>query len=262
MDVKKHFGRVYCEILDKIELHKSLVFVVLDPPKQSPEVAGRIALVAEEAGIDAIAVGGSVGAQGKLLDDTIQRIKENCSLRVILFPGNIATLSKKADAIYFMSMLNSLDPYYISGAQTASAFPLKESGVEPIPSSYIIIEPGRAAGWIGRAKPIPREMPYLAGITALAGQYLGSHLVMLESGGGAARHAPLDMISYTKKMVDVPVLVAGGIKTHKDVFLVAKAGADIQHIGTAFEHEQKNILRAKEKMRKMVEAARKGGMQR
>jgi len=260
--MNNHFGRVYNEILSGIESKKSLVFLVLDPPKQEPVMAGKIAKLAEEAGIDAIAVGGSVGAQGRLLDDTLGKIKENFNLNVILFPGNIATLSQKADAIYFMSMLNSNDPYYITGAQIASSYPVKESGIEPIPSSYIICKPGRAAGWVGRAQAIPRDMAYLAGITALAGQYMGSHLAMLESGGGAEKHVPLDMITYTKKLVDIPVLVAGGIKTPDQAYQVAKAGADILNIGTAFEHAQQDLDLAKDKMRKMVESARKGGQER
>src|SRR3990167_932765 len=159
-------GKVYAGILKEIGQLGGLVFLVVDPPNQDPSLAGKTAKVAEEAGVNAIAVGGSVGAQGELLDKTILEIKDKTSLPVILFPGNIATLSKHADAIYFMSMLNSLDPYFITGAQTASAYPLKESGIEPIPASYIIIEPGRAAGWVGRAHAIPRDMPYLAGITA------------------------------------------------------------------------------------------------
>ncbi len=136
-----------------------LSFLVIDPPNQSPEVAGKLAKVAQEAGVDALCVGGSVGAQGELLDKTILEIKDKSSLDVILFPGNIASLSKHADAIYFMSMLNSLDPYYITGAQIASAWPVKKMGLEVIPTSYIVVEPGRAVGWVGRAQPVPRELP-------------------------------------------------------------------------------------------------------
>src|SRR3989344_4255831 len=186
-------GKVYKQILKRIEEKGGLAFTVIDPPNQDAKVAGKLAKVAQESGIDAIAVGGSVGAQGELLDSTILQIKNNCSLPVVLFPGNIASLSKHADAIYFMSMLNSNDPYYITGAQIASSYPVKKMGIEVIPTSYIIVEPGRAVGWVGRAQPIPRNLPYLAGITALAGEYLGSKLVILESGGGAESPAPVEM---------------------------------------------------------------------
>jgi len=105
-------GNVYRGILRQISESGGLTFVVIDPPNQTPETAGRVAGIAERCGVSAIAVGGSIGAQGELLSSTILSIKEKSSLPVILFPGNIATLSKHADAIYFMSMLNSTDPYY------------------------------------------------------------------------------------------------------------------------------------------------------
>jgi len=259
MRVKKHFGKFYSRVLETIERDGGLTFIVVDPPNQGTETAGKIAKLAEEAKIDAIAVGGSVGAQGTLLDETITQIKENSSLPVILFPGNIATLSSKADAIYFMSMLNSLDPYYISGAQTAASLPVKKSGIEAIPTSYIIVEPGRAVGWVGRAKLVPRELPYLAAITALAGQYMGSHFVILESGGGAPRPAPLEMIKQTSSLIDVPLVVAGGVKNKAHAGAVIKAGADIIHVGTAIENSSSNFKEAKKKLTGFSQAVKKAG---
>ncbi|MDO8427756.1 MAG: geranylgeranylglyceryl/heptaprenylglyceryl phosphate synthase [Candidatus Diapherotrites archaeon] len=229
--------KVYDYVLNEIDSKKGLVFVVIDPPNQEPNVSGKIAKIAEQKGVTAIAVGGSVGAQGALLEDTIQEIKENCSLPVILFPGNIATVSKKADAIYFMTLLNSNDPYYLAGAQISSAYSLKRMNLEVIPTSYIIVEPGRAAGWIGSAKLIPRELPYLAGITALAGQYMGSKFSILESGGGAPEPVPVEMIAYTKKLIDIPLIIAGGVRTPEYALRTIKAGADIVHVGTAVEEQ-------------------------
>ncbi|HZX19752.1 MAG TPA: geranylgeranylglyceryl/heptaprenylglyceryl phosphate synthase [archaeon] len=252
-------GKVYKQILKRIEEKGGLAFTVIDPPNQDAKVAGKLAKVAQESGIDAIAVGGSVGAQGELLDSTILQIKDNCSLPVILFPGNIASISKHADAIYFMSMLNSLDPYYISGAQIGAAAPLKRTGLEVIPTSYIVIEPGRAVGWVGRAHLIPRELPYLAGITALAGEYMGSKLAILESGGGAPEPAPMEMISYTKKLIDIPLLVAGGVKNDKYAYDCIKAGADIVHVGSAIEDESDNLSKAKILMEKLAKAVSKAG---
>ena len=95
----------------------------LDPPNYTPKLSGQIAKIAQENGLDAIAVGGSIGAQGELLHETIKEIKAQSTLPVILFPGNIATLSKHADAAYFLSLLNSNDPYWITGAQISAAFP-------------------------------------------------------------------------------------------------------------------------------------------
>lgn len=251
-------GKVYKKILNLIEEKKGLTFLVIDPPNQSPETSGKLAKIAEESGVDAICVGGSVSAQGKLLDDSIMQAKENSSLPVILFPGNIASLSGEADAIYFMSMLNSLDPYYISGAQIASSMPVKKLGLEVIPTSYVIAEPGRAAGWVGRAQPVPRNLPYLAAITALAGQYMGSKLVILESGGGAPEPAPPEMITATKKLIDIPLIVAGGVRTPDFAYQTIKAGADAIHVGTALEKTNGDLQKAKKVFDSIVSAVKKG----
>lgn len=255
----EHFGKIYRKIKDEIARDRGLTFVVIDPPNQTPDQAGGIAKAAEEAGVDAITIGGSIGAQGTLLDDTITRIKENTSLPTILFPGNVATLSEKADALYFMSMLNSVDPYYISGAQTAAALPVKQMGIEVLPTSYIIVEPGRAVGWVGRAQKIPRNLPYLAAISALAGQYMGAHLTILESGGGAPSPAPPEMVSYVKKTIDIPLIVAGGVRNPNYAYETIKAGADAIHVGTAAEEAEGSFKKAKETLAKITAQVKKAG---
>lgn len=262
MRKERHFGRVYSKILSDIERKGALTFMQLDPPKYVPEQCAKIAKAAEANGLDAFAVGGSVGAQGALLDECIKAIKENSSLPVILFPGNIATISKHADAIYFMQMLNSLDPYYLSGAQITASYPIKQLGLEVIPTSYIIVEPGRAVGWIGRAQLIPRSFDYLGGITALAGQYIGSHLIILESGGGAPEPAPMKMISYVKNLIDVPLVVAGGIKNEKYAYNTIKAGADIIHVGSALEASNGNLQKFSSTLKKITSSVKRAGKER
>ncbi|MCX8158362.1 MAG: geranylgeranylglyceryl/heptaprenylglyceryl phosphate synthase [Candidatus Diapherotrites archaeon] len=253
---------VYNKILSSIKEVGCCIFLVIDPPNQSPEEAGKIAKIAEDNGVKAVAVGGSVGAQGELLDKTILEIKNNSSLPVILFPGNIATLSKYADAIYFMYMMNSLDPYYITGAQIASAMPIKKIGLEVIPTCYTIIEPGRAVGFIGRAQKVPRDLPYLGAISCLAGQYMGAKLAILESGGGAESPAPVEMIKQTKQVIDIPLIVAGGVRNDKFAYECAKAGADILHIGTVVEESSKDFKKIDEKISKIVRSAEKGAKER
>ncbi len=231
----------------------------LDPPNYSPEMPGKIAKVAEENGLDAFAVGGSVGAQGKALNECLKEIKENSSLPTIIFPGNINTLSRHADALYFMSMLNSNDPYWISGAQIGASLPVKQMGLEVIPTSYIIIEPGEAVGYMGRAQLIPRNKNYLAAVTALAGQYMGSKLIILESGGGAPQPCAKEMVSATKKLIDVPLIVAGGIKNEKQAYETIGAGADIIHVGSAFEACKGDLKEMGKKFKAITAAVKKAG---
>ncbi len=258
----EHFGKTYKHILKQIEERKGLVFLVIDPPDQTPEESGILAKLAEQAGVAAFAVGGSVGAQGSTLDKTIKEIKANSSLPVILFPGNIATLSPKADAAYFMSMLNSRDPYFISGAQIASSLPIKKMKLETIPTSYLVFEPGRAVGWVGHANLIPRDVPYIGVAAALAGQYMGSHLVILESGSGAPNCVPPKNVQAIASAIDIPIIVAGGVKNPKMTFDSINAGASIVHVGTAVDDLQKSKAKALKLMQDLVSAAEKGGKNR
>lgn len=258
----KHFGKVYEKILKEIEEKKGLAFLVIDPADAELKDIPSMAKLAEETGFSAFAVGGSVGAQGEILDQTIKLLKENSKLPVILFPGNIASLSPHADAAYYMSLLNSRDPYYISGAQIAAAYPTKKMNLEVIPSSYIVFEPGRAVGWVGDAKLIPRDIPYIAGITALGGQYMGSHLVILESGSGAEEPAPVQSIAACRKLIEIPIVVAGGVRTPQLAYESIKAGADIVHIGTSINDVSGDKEKTKKLMKEMIEAVRKAGKER
>jgi phosphoglycerol geranylgeranyltransferase len=251
-------GKVYSKLLKQLNEEAGALFLVIDPPNQTPEQAAKMSKIAEEAGAKAIAVGGSLGAQGKQLDDTLIAIKDKCSIPNILFPGNIATLSKLADAVYFMSMLNSNDPYYISGAQVASSFPIKKMDLEVIPTSYIIVEPGRAVGFMGRAQLIPRNLPYLAAANALAGQYMGSKLAILESGGGAPQPVTKQMVATTKAYIDIPLLIAGGVRTPQYAFDCISSGADIIHVGSAIEKTNGNGKEALTKLTKMCASVKKG----
>jgi phosphoglycerol geranylgeranyltransferase len=251
-------GKVYSKLLSQLKEEAGALFLVIDPPNQSPEQAAKMSKIAEDAGAKAIAIGGSLGAQGKLLDDTLTAIKDKCKVPTILFPGNIATLSNIADAVYFMSMINSNDPYYISGAQVASSFPVKKMGLEVIPTTYIIVEPGRAVGFMGRAQLIPRNLPYLAAASALAGQYLGSKLAILESGGGADKPVTKQMVATTKASIDIPLLIAGGVRTPAFAFDCISSGADIIHVGSAIENTNGNGKEASTKLKKMCDSVKKG----
>ncbi len=146
------------------------------------------------------------GPRGEVLDGVVKAIKESSSLPTILFPGSHGGISKYADAIFFMSLLNSRNPpFFITGSQALGAFTVKRYGIEPIPMAYLVVEPGETVGWVGDAKPIPRHKPKIAAAYALAGQYLGMRLVYLEAGsGGEGAGSPPEMISLVRRVIDVP----------------------------------------------------------
>ena len=95
-------------INETLKDHK-MHFTLIDPDEQSPEEAAKMAQAAEKANSDGILVGGSITDQDDL-NLTVKAIKENTDLPIVLFPGNISGVSKFADAILFMSLLNSTNP--------------------------------------------------------------------------------------------------------------------------------------------------------
>ena len=99
-------------IQEKREKEGALFFSLIDP-LDHPDMETAINRAAEtaEAGADIVLVGGSVGAQGDLLDGVVKGIKDKVNVPVVIFPGNTSTISKHADALYFMSLLNSRQPY-------------------------------------------------------------------------------------------------------------------------------------------------------
>ncbi|WP_292473009.1 geranylgeranylglyceryl/heptaprenylglyceryl phosphate synthase [Methanosphaera sp.] len=231
-------------INETLKDHK-MHFTLIDPDEQSPEEAAKMAQAAEKANSDGILVGGSITDQDDL-NLTVKAIKENTELPVVLFPGNISGVSKFADAILFMSLLNSTNPYWITGAQALSAPSIKKMGIETIPMGYLIIEPGGTVGWVGDAKPIPRKKSDLALAYSMAAEFLGMKVIYLEAGSGADSHIPLDFIMKVKKLTNLILIVGGGIRTAQDAKEVSQAGADIVITGTVVEETEDAYEKIKE----------------
>ncbi len=252
-------GKIEKYILNELDKKGALFFALIDPlDYKDLEDAVETAKNADEADADVILIGGSTGVQGDMLDNVSKMIKENVSRPVVLFPGNIGTLTKYADAVYFMSMLNSRNPYWISQAHMLAAPMLKQYGVEPLPVAYIVVEPGGTVGYVGDARMIPREKPKLAAAYALAAQYMGFRFVITDAGSNPKEgHIPLEMIKAVSSAIDIPYVAAGGIRTPDEARSVIKAGADIIQVGTALEKSSRV-----EKIKNMVKAVREAAKER
>lgn len=232
-------GNVEKYLREKIRERGATHLTLLDPDKINPETAGRIASDVEKVGTAAILLGGSTICSLYQVDSLAKKIKKSVNIPLILFPGNVSGISRFADAIFFMSLLNSNNPYYLIDAQALSAFTVKKYNIEAIPTAYIILGDGGTAGFIGHARPIPYEKPEIATMYSLAAQYIGMRLVYLEAGSGAKEPIPPKVISAVKHAVNVPIIVGGGIKKKEDIRTAIKAGADILVTGTIVEETAK-----------------------
>lgn len=230
-------GSVERYLLDKIREDGAIHFVLLDPEELSPKLAAKTACEVESCGTTAIMVGGSTIVSTSHLDAVVKAAKKAVKIPIILFPNNITGISKYADAIWFMSLLNSSDPYFITGAQILGASIIRKFGLEPIPLGYVTVGEGGAVSVVGRACPIPYGKPKLAVAHALAAQYFGMHFVYLEGGSGAKQPAPNKMIRMVKSAINIPLIVGGGIRTGEQARNVVDAGADAVVTGTITEEE-------------------------
>ena len=219
------------DILKTRKLH----FTLIDPDEQTPEEALKIATEAIEGGTDGIMIGGST-VDGEDVDNTCKILSENIAVPIIIFPGNISSVSKYADGIFFMSYVNSTNQYWINGAQALAAPAVKASGIEILPMAYMVVEPGGTVGWVGDAKLVPRNKPKIPAIYAMSSEMFGMRYFYLEAGSGADKPIPPEMVAYSKKATDdMVIIVGGGIRDGKAAYTAAKAGGDIIVTGTVVE---------------------------
>lgn len=233
-------GRVEGYILEKIEKNP-IHITLLDPINLDPGEGAKRAAFAESHGTSAIMVGGSTLTSTRELDNFLTRIKEEVSIPTIVFPNNINALSRNCDAVWFMCLLNSVEWYYIIGAQTYAALLVKKLGVEPIPLGYIIFGGDTAAAVMGRTIPLPPFHGEIASAYALAAQYLGMRFVYLEAGSGASSPIPPSTVSAVVQAVEVPIIVGGGIRSSRAASNAVRAGAKIIVTGTVAEESGRRL---------------------
>jgi phosphoglycerol geranylgeranyltransferase len=236
-------GEVESHLVNEIKVHGVAHLTLFDPEKLTPAAARQLAFDVKKAGTSAAMVGGSTATSVYQLDAIVKAIKTS-KLPVILFPNDVAGLSQHADAVFFMSLLNSINPYYLSGAQALGAPLVKRYRLEPIPLAYLIVgEHGGAAAFVGNANPIPYDKPELAVIYALAAEYLGMRFVYLEAGSGARYPVPPDMVRAVKKTCRMHIIAGGGIRTPSQAKSIVEAGAQLIVTGTIAEKTSVRKLR-------------------
>ncbi len=221
---------------------KKTFAVLIDPDKQSESsLNDLVKKLNQKPGPDLILVGGSIVLNG--IDQTVEFIKNNTKIPVVLFPGNALQFSPKADGILYLSLISGRNPDFLIGNHVLSASKIKKSGIEVIPTGYMLINSGAdtSVSYMSNTVPIPYNKTDIAIATANAGELLGLKLIYLEAGSGAPKPVSNEMIQAIKKNSAIPLIVGGGIKTPEQLENVVKAGADMVVIGTAIEKDSSII---------------------
>jgi putative glycerol-1-phosphate prenyltransferase len=233
---------IYHNITLKIKQEKKLFAVLIDPDKQNFADLLKTIQVCNKVKIDFFLVGGSIITNGNI-DNTVLAIKENSTIPVVLFPGNHAHISTKADGILFLSLISGRNPEFLIGTQLLATPKLKTSNLEIIPTGYLLVDCGNltTAIKVSETPPIPYHGNEQASNTALTGQYLGHKLIYIDGGSGAQQPISNEMISQTKSNLDIPLIIGGGIKSAETATQIYNAGADIIVIGNGAE-KNRNLI--------------------
>jgi len=217
--------------------------VLVDPDRWSLDQVEEFIKKINASGADGIMVGSSLILKG----DTqlkMKKIHEVSDLPVILFPGNINQLTPHVDAVYFLSVISGRNPQFLIGDQVQGAPLIREMGIEPISTAYMLIESGKVttAEFVSGSKPIPRDKYEIAVAHALAAEYLGFKLIYLEAGSGAKYSVPVKMVAAVAKNTDVPIIVGGGIESPEEAAKLVQAGASFVVTGNVLEDPGKAPL--------------------
>jgi len=229
---------------------KKMHFSLIDPDKQDAKEAGKMAHNCEKYGSDAIMVGGSTVPDRETTYKTIEEIKKNSRLPVIIFPNSADTIAENADYIFFMDFLNSTQLEFKREQHMKGARLVKKWGIKPIPTGYMVISMSSKPTTVEtkmeldviRGGDIEKAIEY-----AIYAECMGMQCVYLDAGSNPDKPVPDEMIKGVRKEIEIPLIVGGGIKTAEEARKKIQAGADVIVTGSLLEE---NL----EKLKEIIEA--------
>lgn len=244
---------------------------LIDPGKQSAEIATRRAIAAIEAGSKMIFVGGSTDTPDEVVHQTCKSIQEALELQifaasqdpnsdeemwkipVVLFPGGAHALSPAADGITFMMLMNSQIRKFLVGEQLRGAPYLQKFGVDALPTGYLVFSPGGKVGEVGQAELIEANQHELVHSYAITAKMFGFKILYLEAGSGASKQVEPKCIEYANQVEDLCLIVGGGIRTGEQAAKAANSGANWIVTGTLTE-DAANMDELRQRINEVVEA--------
>jgi phosphoglycerol geranylgeranyltransferase len=194
--------------------------------------------LATKSKVDYFLVGGSLLISNHL-DDCIKQFKALCDIPVVLFPGSPSQVSKYADALLYLSLISGRNPELLIGHHVVSAPMVRNSGLEIMPTGYMVIDGGAptTVSYISNATPIPSDKNEIALCTAMAGEMLGMKLIYMDAGSGAKRPITESMIEMVSSHIEAPLIIGGGITDPEKAYRNCKVGADVIVVGNAIEKD-------------------------
>ena len=224
---------IYNTILERARRGDKMLVRLIDPDKFDATTLCE--------GFDFYFVGGSTCGD---CTEVVRAIHSTSKTPVILFPGSPKQFTPEADALLFLTLMNSRDPRVLIEPHIQSADDIVTSGIETIPMGYILIDGGRVSTTqkLTGATPIPQQNTDDIVRLVRTAQLLGKRLIYLEAGSGAKTPVCQDVIRAVRRATDLPLIVGGGICTPGQMTDAFDAGADIVVIGNHFEQHPEEML--------------------
>ena len=223
---------IYPAILQACSRGKKMLVRLIDPDKFDPETLRE--------GFDLYFVGGSTAES---CSEVVRTIHERCSTPVVLFPGSPKQFTADADALLFLTLMNSRDARLLIEQHIQIADCIAAAGIETIPMGYILIDGGRLSTTerVTHTQSFPQTDVTTIVRYARTAQLLGKRLVYLEAGSGASTPVSPQIIRAVREAVSVPLIVGGGICTVQQMQDAYAAGSDIVVIGNHFEQHPEHM---------------------
>ena len=225
--------------------HRRIHLTSFDPCCHNVANLPETVMEAAQANTDGFLLGGSTGVDREMVESFTRVIRETLEKNydemsrppLILFPSSAqSALASLADAVLFLSLLNSRDVQFLIREQAMAAPFLRRMDLEPLGCGMIAVEPGGTAGKVGIAELVKHEDIEAAIGYATAAEAFGFPLIYLNAGSGSDRPVPPAMIREVAGSIRVPLIVGGGLTDAEKVASAVQAGADIVVTGTAVEH--------------------------
>lgn len=234
---------IYPDLLSAKNKGRKKFVVLIDPDKVRLNNIDHIINIAHKSKVDYFFIGGSL-VVNNMLDQCLEKIKAACDIPMILFPGSSMQLSYRADAILFMSLISGRNAELLIGKQVQTAPYIKMSPLEYLATGYMLVDGGvpTTVSYISNTYPIPNNKVDIAIATAMAGEMLGLKLIYMDAGSGAKIPITTEMISGVSGVIDIPLIIGGGIRDAQKAYENVNAGADILVVGDAIEKDPSLIV--------------------
>lgn len=213
------------------------IALLLDPDKSDQEGLAKILNIASGCGTDYVFAGGSITFNS--IDILIDKVKELCTIPLVLFPGNLLQLNLRANIILLLSLISGRNPELLIGNHVIAAPYLRSVREKLVSVGYILIGCGRKTSveYISQTEAIPSDKTDLVVATALAGEMLGFKMIYLEAGSGASVPVPPSIIAEVRKNINIPLAVGGGLRTGEEISAAFNAGANLIILGNGCEND-------------------------